>query len=928
MKKTFSLGLIISWLCCFNAWGQTIVNTDMKSIFIAAENIRQHLPVEKLYMQLDKPYYNLGDTLRFKSYLLNADFFTPSTRSGLLYVELDDAANRMVKQMMVPVTLGVSWGDIVLDEKEIPQGSYTLRAYTNWMRNFGEDYIFKREIYISAVNGSVLVKADFKLDSIAGKNKVQANLRFTSMDKNPIRLKELQLRVMNGRRTLIKDKLGTGMDGSMKLSFDLADKTTLTNLFIQAQQTGKDADTAVLTIPVSINRPEHMDLQFMPEGGNLVAGISSMVGFKAIGEDGKGLPVNGKIYNSHQQEIAKLQSRHKGMGSFGLTPQAGESYTAAVTLPNGAIKNYSLPAIKASGTSLSVAALGSDSLQLTVTISTDLLSAQATYYLIGQARGVICYASSIAFKKISLKWVVATGLFPTGIARFTLLNATHQPLNERVVYISHQDNMQISLAQNKPVYALRDSVALNMQVNDKDGKPLQGTFSVAVTDDDQVKTDGTGSNIINDLLFTSDLKGTVEDPGWYLENNTPERLTALDDLLLTQGWVGYDWKQMFNAVTQPKFAPEKQFTVQGKVTNIFNKPVKKARISLFQKQPLLTMDAVTDNNGRFTFKDSTLFPVDPAYYLVQVKNKDGEFKSFVGINVDEFTQPVFALSKEHLLPWYVNSDTTLLNNTSTKRTQLKNEANYKGEGHLLKEVTIKETKVIPNSHNLNDSGGADITLDEKDMNAAKKMTLYELLAHKFKYFYKQPLLGNRPPSYHLNMHKVVFVIDGVFIQRFGLPVDLYMDYLTAEDIKGIEIMSSAKYAIAYDPDFIHKEILLRETEVPVYLEITTYSGHGAFISNASGRYEYKPIPFTFPKQFYSPKYSVKNNTIAMGTDLRSTIHWEPNIITDKDGKATISFFTADKPANYTIIIEGSDLNGNIGYKRQRIKVDSKFTAAK
>ncbi|MDB5114624.1 MAG: hypothetical protein JWQ79_116, partial [Mucilaginibacter sp.] len=457
MKKTFSLGLMISWLCCFNAWGQTIVNTDMKSIFIAAENIRQHLPVEKLYMQLDKPYYNLGDTLRFKSYLLNADFFTPSTRSGLLYVELDDAANRMVKQMMVPVTLGVSWGDIVLDETEIPQGSYTLRAYTNWMRNFGEDYIFKKDIYISPVNGgSRLIRADFKLDSIAGKSKVQASLRFTDLNKNAIRLKDMQLRVMNGRHNLFKDKASTGMDGTIDVNFDVTDKTSVKNLSILANETGKGADTVMLTIPVTFNRPENTDLQFMPEGGHLVAGIATQIGFKAIGEDGKWTAISGNIYNSKQQEVATFRSDYQGMGNFELLPQAGESYTAKVTLPNNISKSYPLPAVKSSGTAIRVSTKGNDSLKIIVTATSDLAS--VNYYLIGQSRGVVCYAAHFNLINGAATNEVAKSAFPTGIARFTLFNNANLPLNERIVYINHKDDLQISVNSNKSAYTTRDSV--------------------------------------------------------------------------------------------------------------------------------------------------------------------------------------------------------------------------------------------------------------------------------------------------------------------------------------------------------------------------------------------------------------------------------------------------------------------------------------
>jgi hypothetical protein len=916
MRKTIIITIILSY-CALSVSAQSVAG-----LIRNMDTLRNRLPVEKLYLQTDKPYYTLGDTLWFKSYLLNTDYLTPSARSGLLYLELDNSNNQMVKRIMVQAVSGISFGDIALDQEEIPEGSYTLRAYTNWMRNFGEDYIFKKNIYISALSGSTLVKASFKLDSIAGKSTIEANLFFIGLDKNPVRLKDMQLKVMNGRHNLFKDKATTGMDGGLNVNFDLADKTQLNNLSIIANQTGKGADTAKLTVPVTVNRPEKMDVQFMPEGGNLVAGIPTKVGFKAIGEDGKGADVTGKVINGKNQTITNIQTIHKGMGSFELTPEANESYTAVINLPNKTTKSYPLPKINLTGTTLRITNKGNDSLEITLTATATTTN---NYYLIGQSRGVICYAATIKFTEKAVKKIIGSNLFPTGIARFTLLNNINQPLNERIVYIDHNDNLNINITVDKPGYTTRDSIALAIQVKDKDNNPVHGTFSLAVTDNEQVKPDSIGSNILNNLLFTSDLKGTVEEPGWYFqqENSGNNKAIALDNLLLTQGWVGYDWKNVFNIKPAPILFPaEKEFTVQGKVTNVFNAPVKGTGVMLLQKKPGMIMDTLTDDKGRFVFKGQKLFPPDTAYYLIEAHNKNG--KSFnVGVDVDEFIPPVFAAPKEQPQPWYVNSDATLLNNGSTKVAQIKAEADYKGEGHLLKEVEIKDKKVIPGSHNLNGPGEADIIMDEKEMNAAKKMTLFELLKHRFKNFayYTDPVLQGLPgpPHYHLNVHQVIFVIDGVFIGGSTLPIEFYMSNLTAEDVKGIEIMYSAKYAMAYDPGFLHKETG-PERKVPVFLEITTYSGHGAYLRHIPGRYVYKPIGFSLPKQFYSPRYTIKNKNMAPGTDLRSTIHWEPNVITDRDGKATVSFFSADKPAEYTIIMEGTDLNGNLGYKRQKIKV--------
>jgi len=911
------------------AFGQ--VNSGLLTTLSAVAGMRDRFPVEKLYLQLDKPYYTSGDTLRFKAWLLNGDFLKPSLKSGILYIELDDAANKMALRMSVPLVSGIGWGNMALVEKDIPEGSYTLRAYTNWMLNFGEDYIFKKNIYISSVNsGATLVKGAYKLESGADKTNVTAALQLTGLNGEPLRLKDMRLRVSRGYGWLFNDKLNTGMDGTLHLSFNLADKTALNKLTIQVQNAGKGADTATMLIPVILNRPEKTDVQFMPEGGNLVSGIPTKVGFKAVSEDGQSIEITGKVFNSKQQEVAAFKSTHKGMGSFELTPQPGETYTAKVNAPNNTTISYPLPAVNPAGTSLKILPKGNDSLEVTLTATADLLNASANYYLIGETRGLVCYTALISFKGTIIRKTIAKDLFPSGIAHFTLLNSANQALNERIVYIAHNENLHISLTTSKPDYTLRDSIAVAIAVKNKDGKPVRGNFSLAVTDDAQVNTDSLNNNMISNLLLTSDLKGNVEEPAWYFQKETPERTTALDNLLLTQGWVGYDWKAIFNPIIQqPQYRAEPEFVVQGKLTNMLNKPLKQTRVSLLQKRPLVTKDVLTDDEGRFVFKGRDVFPSDSAFYMVEAKSKSGENKGFnVGVEVDEPVFPAFAMPKQRQLPWYFNSDTTLLRNAGTKIAELKAEADYRGEGHILKEVVIKAQKIIPDSHNLNGPGGADIIVDEKDMNKAKNMSMFELLHQKFPDFHKVQVGPGISyyPDYHGN-YIYDIVIDGLFISKYEIPQDLYMEGLKASDIKGIEFMTTGQFAMSYANAYVWLPIPPPFIPGMVWLEVTTYSGHGAYIKNTPGRFIYRPLPMSLPKQFYSPKYTAKNRNMAMGTDLRSTIYWHPNLITDKDGKASVSFYSADMPADYTLILEGTDLNGSFGYSRQKIKVTS-TTAAK
>jgi hypothetical protein len=148
-------------------------------------------------------------------------------------------------------------------------------------------------------------------------------------------------------------------------------------------------------------------------------------------------------------------------------------------------------------------------------------------------------------------------------------------------------------------------------------------------------------------------------------------------------------------------------------------------------------------------------------------------------------------------------------------------------------------------------------------------------------------------------------------------IDGYLNYYTAEDVVGIELMFNPKYNRVYArSDF--KDV---EFDTYAFIEITTRTGHGPFMKVTPGTYLYKPLAFTMPKQFYSPKYTVSNKNTAIGTDMRSTIFWEPNIITDTAGKATVSFYSADKTADYSVIMEGTDMSGGLGFGKKEIRLN-------
>jgi len=913
---------------------QKIADAGLVRLIKQQDSLQQRLPVEKLYLQTDKAVYDVGDTIWFKGYLFNANYLRYSSRSGLMYVELANDSNETIFRRMVPVDYGVTYGQIAIDGKDILEGSYTLRAYTNWQRNFGEDYVFTKTLYITGTNNQPwLVKVNARSAHENDKENVYASLTFSEADKKALILRDMQLKVKDGNKTLFKGQAQTDVAGTMDINFNLPPKAA-NNLNLQAEDLQKGSDRKQ-NIPLVLNRPENTDLQFMPESGNLVAGIPTKVGFKAIGEDGKGTNISGKIYTSKQEEVAAFSSMHKGMGNFTLNPKTGETYIAKVILSNGQVKTYPLPQVKTSGTVLNIESLGRTALSTTaaaqraakvsptggdlegahvgdslmVSISTTPDQQPNTYYLTAQSRGIICYAQVIHFdKSASQNLTIPTNLFPTGITRFSILSQQGQPLNERIVYIDHNDNLKISIKPNKQTYTARDSVALNIKVTDKDGKPIQGSFSIAVTDHEQVMTDSTASNLTSNLLLTSDLKGTIEEPQYYLQNKQ-----ALDNLLLTQGWTGYSWAEVTAPKQKTQFEAEPEFQIKGKVVNLLGKKVANARVILMAKSSIPQVTQA-DKDGRFIF---TQIPVaDSANFFLKATNKNGNDLG-MGINIDEITLPEFNKTKGRYLPWYI--DTSLQKSISKGINSRLEEENLTGD-HMLKQVEIKEKKIIPGSHNLNGPGEADQTLNEKDIEKVGAANLEELLELKVK-----RLRFDGITAYKIDKSVVSFVMDGVLMTDRPIVLKGVFDSYPAKDITGIEVMTSSilideylwKNLTANDLKKFFASSMKKQLSIPyAFIEITTRNGVGKFRQVSPGTYSFKPIPFVVAKEFYKPRYVDKAPNALK--DLRSTIHWEPLVITDKDGKATVSFYASDKPNNYMVVMEGSDMKGNIGSIEQKI----------
>jgi hypothetical protein len=105
------------------------------------------IPWEEIYIHTDRDEYIAGEDLWFNTYLFDRQRNIPSSSAGIAYFEILNRENRAVVQKRIKIDKGYGPGHIVLPDSLSP-GIYTIRAYTNWMKNFMPENCFMKDITI------------------------------------------------------------------------------------------------------------------------------------------------------------------------------------------------------------------------------------------------------------------------------------------------------------------------------------------------------------------------------------------------------------------------------------------------------------------------------------------------------------------------------------------------------------------------------------------------------------------------------------------------------------------------------------------------------------------------------------------------------------------------------------------------------------
>ena len=850
-----------------------------------AGNIHQFnriFPQEKVYLQFDNTSYYAGETIWFKAFVTSASDLSRA-KSKVLYVDLVSPAGEVLQQQKLMIVAGQADGSISLvdvstaqarDKRgmlEYPSGFYEIRAYTSYMLNFDQNIVFSR---VFAVFEKPKKEGDF-------------------YDSNPT---------------------------------------------IRLSKTDNNTDKRPKT-----EKTHDINCSFYPEGGHLIIGKPCRVAFKVTDETGFGTDAQVTLQDSG----ITFSTVHDGMGEFTFTPQQRRNQVTITA--GGKSGTFSLPQAEATGLALKVEPQENDEILVTVNGTDDFKG--ATLGMTLTCRGELIDFGTIMTGSAPAQRTVSLNGAPEGVCRIHLFDSNGTLYASRSIY--HHSLMAkspvLEVTTDKESYAPFDKVSMSFKLDDGHGNPFRDRFCLAVRD---IRTQG--SSLADDLrtsmLLSSDLRGMIESPSWYFDSDSPERLHALDLLCMVQGWERYDWTTMTGQREfTEKHRIEESLTVNGWIMNSSGKkPLNDVEVNaaLVPKDKKLTEKyrLKTDSTGYFGFDLGVDFYNKAKFSIGAHLNK--KKRKLFGPEA----RIVFERSIKPAVRAYQPQELVLKSNLANNRKAgiTRNEAEDEAlpavisqeKGYTLEAVDIEEERMYIDYFTFK---AYDVVADaEADLDKGDYTTdLYGYLHEKgfnvqidssgvidtingfrpFFYFhtsnkYLDKGLSDFPTSIDAMDIKSIIVYDRpMFFSEIVRVCPLLDDYLSKDNFQTLNPDDEYTAMLLDDrptrknpnnpyeePKFVDRrmmlvDILLKEgKEQSLYSELFKINQRMTTVDG-----------YSQPYAFYSPEYP--DGPIPGDVDYRRTLYWNPNVITDAEGKAQVEFYNSSITRRFSVSAAGITASG-------------------
>lgn len=641
--------------------------------------------------------------------------------------------------------------------------------------------------------------------------------------------------------------------------------------------------------PAGDNIPEY-DIQFFPEGGDLVAGLLSKIAFRAVDSHGKGIDFNGAIVDENSDTVARIRPLKFGIGNFTLAPGRGKSYRAIIQVPSGQTSTVSLPQVAQTGFTM---ALTEAADKLNLVVETNAVASQELFLLV-HTRQETKIAEKLMLSGGKAAYQIDKSKLGDGISHLTVFNSTGQPVSERLYFKRPADKLIFTINPDRQQYGKRKKVTLDLGVHTEKGIASGAEASISVFASNSLVSNST--DIVNYLWLKSDLRGNVEDPAYYFRNADPQTNEALDNLMLTHGWRRFVWEDVFdNKPEAIEFLPETNgHIISARLTDTrTNSPASGivSYLSVPGKNVRLYI-ARSNSSGDMRFHTKDIYGPSE---LVGQNNYMQDSTYHI-----ELLSPFSPKTTDHPLPGYTLTD------------NFKDQLLTQSVGNQVQNVYLNEKLRTFYARPL-DSVSFYLKPDKSYIldNFVRFNTMEEVLRE---YVLEVPVTRQKTdfsvwvsfkPHYNDSYKTVepLLLYDGVPVFDRGNKIVKY----DPKKIKTIEVLAKKYY---HGPATFNSIINFKsyKNNLPDF-----QLDHRATVVDYEGA--------QLRREFYSPVYETQAQASDRMPDFRNLLFWSPDLVIDASGKKTLSFYTSDQKGKYTVVVQGITPSGTPGSNTFQIEVE-------
>jgi hypothetical protein len=589
---------------------------------VLREQIKLAAPVYMTHLATDKPLYQPGEVVHFRSLTLERASLKPADEPlNLQYVVRDPLG---VETAVVAGTTLLTAADgkpiagpdgtpvhgIGAGEWTIPPtatgGEYTL-AVKETNGRLAEE---KRKFLVNRYQAARLNKElEWSRKSFGPGDEVVANCKVTNASGAVANQPVTAEAVVDGKH--IPVPCGpTNSAGAVAVRFTLPKQIEKGEGSLSVAFTdGGNQDSLVKPIPIALKK---LLVDFYAEGGDLVAGALNRVYFQARTTLGKPADLKGRVIDESGHVMATAETLtdanepgiNQGVGRFEFTPEAGHSYRLMIDRPTGTEGEFKLPNVKTDGvilTALSEVSGDPDPIRVRVTSR----GADRALLVGAYARGRLLDHQRVSvpagqFAEVDLKPQAGLG----GVTRLTVFEEAEgnggkkelTPRAERLVFRKPASTLHVTVKPDKGRYTPGEHVTLSFTAQDEKNQAAPAIAMVGVVNKSVVTMadEKTFRAMPTHFLLTSEVRRPEDlEHADVLLGSHPKAAAALDLLLGTQGWRRFaeqniappnrkdDGDRIFLAqANSPRLEANSSTLAAQKVQDEYGPPVTSSRVAV------------------------------------------------------------------------------------------------------------------------------------------------------------------------------------------------------------------------------------------------------------------------------------------------------------------------------------------------------------